>query len=217
MSDLRDIGLIQTNANGEYQSCNYQNEIDMTTPDLNMNSGEECKQRKVISKEKIMESNIKNICRNYLSMPQFKGLKEQGITSTIYFCYFFCTVLSPRNRIRNIYSDYQLQLLHFFWSTCVPIFFREFGTLTSHVAIFGDETKNNLTLSVIKEFINNLNDYEIKNLMTHFDINADRIRYIFSICCPYYYYQTNVNALNVKLDVESNLQSIRKRKINKIN
>ena len=192
---------------------NFQKTIDDSCNFYNSDNEHSNQRKTIVSKEKILESNVKNICRNYLSMPQFKGLKEHGIQSTTFFCYYFCTVLSPRNRVRNIYSDYQLQLLHFFWTSCVPIFFKEFGTLTSNVAIFGDETKNCLTLSMIKKFINELHSDQLRDLMTHFDINSDRIRYIFSNCCSQYHYQTNINALNVKLEVESNLQSIRKRKI----
>ena len=202
------------NNNSQDDSEHYIREYELSMPDMSIN--EDKSEKKASSREKVKESNIKNICRNYLTMPQFKGLKEQGITSTIYFCYFFCTVLSPRHRVRNIYSEYQVQLLHFFWSRCVPIFFKEFGTLTSHVVIFGDEKKNSQTLAMIKKFVRDLEDYQLKNLMNHFDINGDRIRYIFSNCCSQYYYLTNVNALNVKLDVDSNLQSIRKRKIENI-
>ena len=168
------------------------------------------------SKEKVLESNIKNICRNYLSIPQFKGLKQFGIWHAVFFSYYLSTALSPRNRVRNIYSEFQVQLLHVFWTKYVPNFFRNFGTLTSNAIIFGDEKRNAESLKIIKEYIFGLSADHVNELIGSFVTNISEIRYMYSICNPTYYYQTNSTGLNIKLRIDSNIRNIRKRKLDQL-
>ena len=160
---------------------------------------------------------MKNICRNYLSIPQFKGLKCFGILHATWFSYYLCTVLSPRNRIRNIYSEYNLQIIHVFWTTCVPSFFQRFWNPDNQpLLIFGDEKKTRESINLVQEFIGGLSVDRVNELIRHFVDNIAEIRYIFSLCSPIYYYNTLPSGLNLKLGIDSNISRSRKRKIDQL-
>ena len=151
-----------------------------------------------------------------MSIPQFKGLKQFGIWHAVFFSYYLSTALSPRNRIRNIYSEFQVQLLHVFWTKYVPDFFRDFGTLTNNAVIFGDEKRNAESLKIIKEYVFGLSADQVNELIASFVTNISEIRYIYSICNPTFYYHTNANGLNIKLRIDANIRNIRKRKLDQL-
>ena len=133
-----------------------------------------------------------------------------------WFSYYLCTVLSPRNRIRNIYSEYNLQIIHVFWTTCVPVFFKDFGTLTSNSMIFGDEKRTRESIKLVEDFIAGLSVDRVNELIRHFVDNITEIRYIYSLCNPTYYYNTLPSGLNIKLGIDSNIRSTRKRKLDQL-
>ena len=159
------------------------------------------------------ESNIKNICRNYLAIPQFKGLKKLTIEHCIYICYYLVTVLSLRNRIRNIFNERQMYLVQVFWNKLVPDFLREFGTLTKNVTKFGDELELKDTLNMIKNFIKELTPENKEILIKTFEKNMKSIKYIYTCCHISYFYQTSPDAVNTRLEVDNFIRELRRGKI----
>ena len=159
------------------------------------------KDKTEVQRKRGFESSIKNACRNFLCMPNFKGLstrKEFTEYHVIYFAYFLGTVLSPRNFIRNVYSPTQQQLIHTLWRVYVPEFFKDFCTNINNAIILGDENKNAQSLKIIRVFVTNLNSEQKTILKCKFQDNASKIQMIYSKCFQTHYYNTNTCGLNTK-------------------
>ena len=165
------------------------------------------------TRESSRESNIKNVCRNYLAIPQFKGLKKLTIEHCIYICHYLITVLSLRNRLRNIFSEHQMHLVYVFWNKLVPDFLREFGTLTKNVTKFGDELEFKDTMNMVKNFIKELTPEKKELLIKSFEKNMKAIRYIYSCCHISYFYQTTPDAVNTRLEVDNWIRELKRGKI----
>ena len=172
------------------------------------------KDKTEVQRKRGFESSIKNACRNFLCMPNFKGLstrKEFTEYHVIYFAYFLGTVLSPRNFIRNVYSPTQQQLIHTLWRVYVPEFFKDFCTNINNAIILGDENKNAQSLKIIRVFVTNLNSEQKTILKCKFQDNASKIQMIYSKCFQTHYYNTNTCGLNTKLVVEAHADTLKKR------
>ena len=154
--------------------------------------------------------------QKFLAIPGFKGLKKLTLDHCVYFTYYLVTVLSLRNRIRNIFSERQLYQIQVFCTKYVHDFFREFGTLSQNVLKFGNEFETKETMELVKKFIAELSSEKREMLINMFNNNMDRVRYIYSSCYISYFYQTSPEGVNTKLEVDNCIRASRKRKLNNI-